>query len=676
MVGLSESTREFREDQNRLNAAFTSAGMSAASAGETFAEMYRNIGESDTAVEAAQQIALLSASEQDAAKWADYAAGVVAKFGDALPVESFYESANETLRLGEATGTFTQMLEGCGVSVEDFNAELLAANTEQEKQAVLLKYTEMCLGDAAAAYKEANKDIYAARDAQLALNKSMAEAGAAVEPLTTILKQGLANALADLTPGITQVSQGLQDMFNGVEGGEAKLSEGIQNIVDSLLTTITNMLPTVLTLGVEIITALLNGIVQAFPEVVNTIVELIPQVIDALVTVIPQITGAVLGALPQLLEAVVQTIAAVAQGIAEMLPTIVEQVVEVIPMLIQTLIDSIPVLLEAAITLLMAIVEAIPEIIPPLVEALPELIDSLVTTLLDSIPVLLDASMALFMGIVDAIPEIIPALVDAIPEIIDTLVDGIIGALPQMIAGSVTMYLGIVQAIPKIIPQLLNGLKTIYENIQKNLIGKVGELFKAFWDGFKNGASKAWEGIKGVFSQVGSFFKNTFSNAWNAVKNIFSTGGKIFTGIKDGIVNAFKNIVNGIIGGINRVVSVPFNAINSALSRLKGIEIVGIRPFNWISTVSVPQIPKLAKGGIVDHATLGIFGENGTEAVMPLENNTEWIDILANRIAGILGANDNRTIVLQVDGKTFAQTAVTSINKLTRQQGKLAINLV
>ena len=75
------------------------------------------------------------------------------------------------------------------------------------------------------------------------------------------------------------------------------------------------------------------------------------------------------------------------------------------------------------------------------------------------------------------------------------------------------------------------------------------------------------------------------------VKDVFSTGGKIFDGIKDGISNVFKTVVNGLIGGINKVISVPFNAINTMLGKIRDISILGVSPFNWIKTFTVPQIP-------------------------------------------------------------------------------------
>ena len=81
----------------------------------------------------------------------------------------------------------------------------------------------------------------------------------------------------------------------------------------------------------------------------------------------------------------------------------------------------------------------------------------------------------------------------------------------------------------------------------------------------------------------------------------------------------------------------------------------------------------MAKGGIVNSATLALFGEQGREAVVPLENNTEWMDVLANRIA-----ERNSTpskIVLMVDGKELGYASINSINGITKQTGKLQLAL-
>ena len=189
-------------------------------------------------------------------------------------------------------------------------------------------------------------------------------------------------------------------------------------------------------------------------------------------------------------------------------------------------------------------------------------------------------------------------------------------------------------------------------------------------NGIKNAISKVttackeiWSAIKNVFSVVGTWFKDTFTKAWTNVKNVFSTGGKIFDGIKEGIANTFKTIVNGLISGINRVIAVPFNTINSILNRIRSITVLGITPFagRWgYSPLSVPQIPMLARGGIVNRPGRGvpaIIGEAGAEAVLPLENNTEWMDILADKIGG-----GTVTIPITLDGKRLA-TYIVDIQK-------------
>ena len=153
------------------------------------------------------------------------------------------------------------------------------------------------------------------------------------------------------------------------------------------------------------------------------------------------------------------------------------------------------------------------------------------------------------------------------------------------------------------------------EWFNNTIVQPIANFFTGMWDGLKNGASAAWEGIKSVFSTVADFFKNIFTNAWEGVKAVFSTGGKIFDGIKDGIVKAFTTVVNTIIKGINKVVAIPFDGINWALKKIKSIDILGVKPFNWIKTISVPQIPLLAQGGWFDRGNpqLAIVGDNTRE---------------------------------------------------------------
>ena len=222
-----------------------------------------------------------------------------------------------------------------------------------------------------------------------------------------------------------------------------------------------------------------------------------------------------------------------------------------------------------------------------------------------------------------------------------------------------------------------DGIKNVFSTVgnwfHDKVISPVGDFFSGMWGKLKKGAKDAWAGIKDVFSTVANFFGDIFSKAWKKVKDIFSTGGKIFDGIKDGIVDAFKTIVNAIITGINKVVALPFKGINWALNKIKNIEILGLKPFDWIDTISVPQIPKLAKGGITNGATLAEIGEAGREMVLPLESNTQWMDLLADKINQRQGRSIPTKLILQVNGRTFGETAIENINEITKQTGTLPL---
>ena len=171
-----------------------------------------------------------------------------------------------------------------------------------------------------------------------------------------------------------------------------------------------------------------------------------------------------------------------------------------------------------------------------------------------------------------------------------------------------------------------NGIKAVYNTVatwfNTTIVQPVTTFFSNLWDGFLTGAKNAWAGVKSVFSTVASFFSDTFKKAWAGIVKVFSVAGDIFVDIKNGIVSAFKTVVNGLIRGINKVVSVPFNAINTALGKLRDISIMGLSPFTGLKNISVPSIPLLAGGGIVSSGQVFVANEAGPELVANVGRKT------------------------------------------------------
>lgn len=208
---------------------------------------------------------------------------------------------------------------------------------------------------------------------------------------------------------------------------------------------------------------------------------------------------------------------------------------------------------------------------------------------------------------------------------------------------------------------ILDSIHKVFDGLGDWFSETFGGAYATATIAFKNAGkffSGVWSNIKGAFGNISEWFRSTFSKAWTAVKNVFSSGGKIFDGIKDGILNGLKAVINALISGINKVVSIPFNGINSALKAIRNISFLGISPFGFLGTISVPQIPKLAKGGIVNNPGPGvnmgnyIAGEKGPEAVMPI-TDSQFIADFAEEIAKRIDTSQPINIVLKIGDKEF-----------------------
>lgn len=314
------------------------------------------------------------------------------------------------------------------------------------------------------------------------------------------------------------------------------------------------------------------------------------------------------------------------------------------------------------------IAEGISKLVEQLGPILAQMIPEFIQTVLPSV---IQALIQLAVALIPEIPNIIRMLVDALIQNLPMIIEGIkqlipqlIGLIPELVNASLQIWLAINAALFSEIGKFLG------------MIGeKIGQAFEGIWNGVCAGAQAAWQGIQDIFGAVADFFGSVFSAAWEAVKAVFSTGGRIFMGIVDGILNGFKVIVNAIIGGINAVVAIPFNGINGFLSFLRGIDILGIKPFEWVGNIDVPQIPYLAKGGYADGATNAVIGEAGKEVVLPLENNTDnWAGLLASTLAeqfeqeGIVGGreivvNMTNEINNEMDAQDIGRVLMESIRR-------------
>ena len=208
---------------------------------------------------------------------------------------------------------------------------------------------------------------------------------------------------------------------------------------------------------------------------------------------------------------------------------------------------------------------------------------------------------------------------------------------------------------------------------KETVIDPVSNFFGGMWESLKSKAKDAWEGVKTAFSPVVTWFKDKFTQAWTAVKNVFSVGGKIFDGIKEGITAAFKAVVNAIIGGINKVVAIPFNAINKSIDKLRNANILGLSPFADLRDISIPQIPKLATGAVIppNREFIAMLGDqkNGTNIETP---ESLLRKVVKEESRGSDGGDWHIQVVLP-DGTIKGEAIVTAVQRYNQKSGRTVI---
>lgn len=622
LVGVSASTEEYRENQAKLATAFETAGASAEVATGTYNDLYRVLGDGGQATEAAGHLAKLTTEEKALNEWTTICQGVYATFGDSLPIEGLTEAANETAKVGTVTGGLADALNWAGISEDEFNEKLAACNDEAEREKLIRKTLIGVYDDAAATYETNNAAVLEQNEAQAKLQATLADVGAAVAPIVTAFTSFATDALAVVTPYIQELAAKympeLKEMLKGVGDFLKPIAEFIMNHLPAIAT-IAGII-----LGIAAAYTVINGAITAY----NTI--------KTAFTTITTIATAAQTAFAAANTAALAPILAVVAAIAA--------VVAIIVLCVKHW-DEIK--------------EKVTEVWNNIKEKTTEAIENVkakFTEMKENAQAKIEEMKEKISEKVDAIKASVSEKFNAVKEVMSTTMN----------------------AAKETVTEKLNNMRNAYNE---------------HGGGIKGIASAAMEGIKGYYTAGYTFIDNltggrltdianTMKSKMNSAKEAVSN---VLTGIKDKfstILNSAKDLVKGIIDKIKGFFNFTVKMPHIPLPHF------GISPQGWkVGDLLQGSIPKLsiswyAQGGVFDKPTLfnygngalGGLGENGAEAVVPLENNLGWLDKLATMLGDKIGAE--KPVVLNVDGKTFAETSINTINNLTKQTGSLQLIVV
>lgn len=468
-----------------------------------------------------------------------------------------------------------------------------------------------------------------------------------------------AEAGSTISGSLASVKAAWTNLVTGLGNENADLSGLMDELVNGIVAAASNVVPR--------LEAILSGMGKALTKIVPVLTKtlpsmlksVLPSLLQAASTLLQGLITAIVTGLPDLLSVFLDTLLTLTDSLLAMLPdflsgleTVFHQLVAALPQLIEMLASSlptlIPMLVNSLVSMILVLMEYLPAIIQPLVDNLPIVIVALVDALMLNLPVLVAGIIQLFIAISKMLPQLSKSLFDEIPRLLYLILEALWAAIPILLDG---------------IAQYWAEMFVVIEGLVTPIISFFSDTFSAAWEGIKavfapvgDFFSGIWDGIKSAFGAVTSWFEEVFSNAWQKVKDVFSTGSKIFDGIKEGISSVFTTTVNAIIRGINKVISIPFDNINNLLNGIRDIEIAGISPFSDLwdeNPLAVPQIPELAKGGVLKKGQVGLLEGNGAEAVVPLENNHGWISKVAsdmkNELNGNISGNAMDAIMQKMD---------------------------
>lgn len=191
-------------------------------------------------------------------------------------------------------------------------------------------------------------------------------------------------------------------------------------------------------------------------------------------------------------------------------------------------------------------------------------------------------------------------------------------------------------------------------NLVKNLIEYWIKIDMAVIKPIAEAIKKLWPVIEWIFGNITTNLSSTFEFISRIVKNIIGIFNGIITFITgvfsgdwsrawEGIKTIFKNIVEGLGELIKRPINSIIDSINAFIRGINKVQVPDWVPAVGGKGINIPQIPKLAKGGIVNQATLALVGEGkSAEAVIPLDRTlTKYMAEAMKQAGGTRNINLN-----------------------------------
>ena len=209
----------------------------------------------------------------------------------------------------------------------------------------------------------------------------------------------------------------------------------------------------------------------------------------------------------------------------------------------------------------------------------------------------------------------------------------------------------------------LVGINTSFSNLITSLNSKLSEMttnvgtkFSTMKTGVSTTISNMSTDIQTKFTSMATVIRSKVSEASTAVVQGFNTMKNTVSSASSSMSSSVSSSFSSISGTISSTMSSAVSTVTSSIAKMQSAfanakfsipqSHISLPHFSVSGSFSVnpPSVPSFSvswyeQGAVFDKPSLIGVGENGSEAVMPLEKNTSWIGLLANQIVDNMGSS-------------------------------------
>ena len=514
------------------------------------------------------------------------------------------------------------------------------------------------------------------------------------------LMKGIERIVTDNMPGIAEIfSNTLSDIAPIFESAE----QAINDMVDSISRLYDNYIRPSIESSTKAISGFVSVFVKGWNNHIQPVIKKIGQgfsdTIGKHISPLIQKILDMIASFQEMSQVINAYLAPVISFIVDLLIRILAPAIEYIVEVFRVLFNTAADILGGIADFLKGVFDIITGIltgdISKIFDGFTETGDAIMSILSTILTGLLDLTVAVLKFIWDTVVAIFQGIWDGIVAVFSPVAEWFAGVFQDAWDGVIAIFIGlgtwfgerwneVTTALSNVGAWFINMFQKAWNGLT-GIFANIGTWFGERWNDvttalanvatwFGNIFRTAFEAVKNAFSTIGSFF----SGVWTTVKNIFVNAGQM---VGSAVGGAFRSAVNAVLGTIENVVNGFVGMINGILNTIRRLPGLG-----WVGSIGYVNLPRLARGGIVDSPTVAMIGEAGKEVVMPLEN-TGFLQTMGRVVGGAVvnalggglpqtgGFSGNGDIVIQIGGHEFGRVAIQEINKEQERAGQVLLNI-